>query len=50
EALEGSKSTLIRRIHQLLSKVHHWSIQHIPQDENKIAGGLIKMVRDKRTR
>ncbi|MFQ6634012.1 hypothetical protein Gotur_012433, partial [Gossypium turneri] len=36
EALKGSKSTLIRRIHQLLSKVHHWSIQHIPRDENKI--------------
>lgn len=29
EAFVGdSKSTLIRRIHQLLSKVLHWSIQH----------------------
>ncbi|MBA0769987.1 hypothetical protein Gotri_018672 [Gossypium trilobum] len=50
EALGGSKSTLITRIHQLLSKVHHWSIQHIPRDENKIADGLVKMVHDKRTR
>ncbi|MBA0877744.1 hypothetical protein Goshw_010024, partial [Gossypium schwendimanii] len=47
EPLGGPKSTLIRRIHQFLSKVHHWHIQHVPRDENKFADGLAKMVRDK---
>ncbi|MBA0799554.1 hypothetical protein Gohar_010064, partial [Gossypium harknessii] len=49
EAIAGGfKSTLIRRIHQLLSKVFHWNIQHIPQNENKFADNLIKTARDKR--
>ncbi|MBA0770922.1 hypothetical protein Gotri_019470, partial [Gossypium trilobum] len=44
EPLGGPKSTLIRRIHQFLSKVHHWHIQHVPRDENKFVDGLAKMV------
>ncbi|MBA0768975.1 hypothetical protein Gotri_017745 [Gossypium trilobum] len=43
----GPKSTLIRRIHKLLSKVPHWSIQHISREENKITDSLMKTAGDK---
>ncbi|MBA0589230.1 hypothetical protein Gorai_017987, partial [Gossypium raimondii] len=46
----GPKSTLIRRIHKLLSKVLHWSFQHISREENKITDSLMKTVSDKRIR
>ncbi|MBA0860593.1 hypothetical protein Goshw_019168 [Gossypium schwendimanii] len=46
----GPKSTLIRRIHKFLSKVLHWSIQHISREENKITDSLMKTVGDKRIR
>lgn len=49
-SFRGSNFALVRKIHQLLKIVRHWKIQHIPRDENKIVNGLVKMIRDMRTR
>ncbi|KAK5846292.1 hypothetical protein PVK06_002575 [Gossypium arboreum] len=47
EPVGGHKSTLIRRIQQLLIQEHHWCIQHDPSKENKNGDALAKMVHDK---
>ncbi|MBA0751592.1 hypothetical protein Gogos_000507 [Gossypium gossypioides] len=39
----GSNSTLIRRTLQRLSRFHHWSICHIPREENQKANRLVKL-------
>ncbi|MBA0783741.1 hypothetical protein Gotri_001401 [Gossypium trilobum] len=39
----GSNLTLIRRILQLLSQIHHWSIWHIPREDNQEADSLVKL-------
>ncbi|KAK5770808.1 hypothetical protein PVK06_046963 [Gossypium arboreum] len=39
----GSNSTLIRRTLQRLSEFHHWSICHIPREENQKADRLVKL-------
>ncbi|MBA0813945.1 hypothetical protein Gohar_027759, partial [Gossypium harknessii] len=37
----GSKSTLIKRIHQLLSQmIEHWHIRHISREDNQNANSL----------
>ncbi|KAH1091287.1 hypothetical protein J1N35_018544 [Gossypium stocksii] len=44
----GSDSALVRRIHQLLSKIEHWIIRHIPREDNKKADGITKLVQERR--
>ncbi|MBA0609291.1 hypothetical protein Godav_021368, partial [Gossypium davidsonii] len=45
---ENSNSALVRRIHSL-NLLCQWSIQHVPQKENKIVDNIVKTVSDKRT-
>ncbi|MBA0712745.1 hypothetical protein Golax_011823 [Gossypium laxum] len=44
----GSDSVLVKRIHQLLSKIEHWIIQHIPREDNKEADEITKLVQERR--
>ncbi|KAH1045985.1 hypothetical protein J1N35_036769 [Gossypium stocksii] len=37
-----SNSTLIRRIHRIMSQENHWSLQYIPKEQNQIADCLVK--------
>ncbi|MBA0607395.1 hypothetical protein Godav_019703 [Gossypium davidsonii] len=43
-----SNSTLLRRIHQFLTKVKQWKIQHIPREQNTVADSLVKMICDRK--
>lgn len=48
EAHNELDSTLIKRIHQNLSKVRHWGIQHIPKEHNGEPDGITRHVKDRR--
>ncbi|KAH1045874.1 hypothetical protein J1N35_036658 [Gossypium stocksii] len=43
----GSNSTLVRRIHSLLSWIGHWSVWHISREDNQDADSLVKLVYEK---
>ncbi|MBA0808629.1 hypothetical protein Gohar_024353 [Gossypium harknessii] len=49
DPIECHKSTLIRRIQQLLTEVSLYHIQHIPKKENKITNAPAKIVCNRRT-
>ncbi|MBA0725306.1 hypothetical protein Golax_021902, partial [Gossypium laxum] len=41
--LEGSNSTFIRQIRQILSVEERWCLRYVPRENNKIAYALVKM-------
>ncbi|MBA0696590.1 hypothetical protein Goari_003132 [Gossypium aridum] len=41
--LEGSNSTLVRQIRQILSVEERWCLRYVPRENNKIAYALVKM-------
>ncbi|MBA0618764.1 hypothetical protein Godav_028062, partial [Gossypium davidsonii] len=41
--IEGSKSTLIKRIQQILVNEEKWPLRHVPSGTNKITDALAKM-------
>ncbi|MBA0561307.1 hypothetical protein Golob_018150, partial [Gossypium lobatum] len=41
--IEGSKSTLIKRIQHILGNEEKWSLRYVPSGTNKIADALAKM-------
>ncbi|MBA0687203.1 hypothetical protein Goari_014757, partial [Gossypium aridum] len=41
--IEGSKSTLIKRIQLILANEEKWSLRFVPSRTNKIADALAKM-------
>ncbi|MBA0821883.1 hypothetical protein Goarm_018716, partial [Gossypium armourianum] len=45
-SLTASTLSLIRRIHQLLTKFGHWAIQHIPRDLNKLKNCMANLAFD----
>ncbi|MBA0715001.1 hypothetical protein Golax_013936, partial [Gossypium laxum] len=45
-----SNSTLLKRIHQILTNVKQWKIQHIPREENTMTDSIVKMIRDRKSR
>lgn len=47
-AFRISNTTLLRRIHQIPTKVKQWNIQHIHQEENIVADSLVNMICDKK--
>ncbi|MBA0863162.1 hypothetical protein Goshw_017492, partial [Gossypium schwendimanii] len=48
QAPNSSDLILVRRIYQLLSRIEHWIIRHIPREDNKEADGIAKLVQEKR--
>ncbi|MBA0795281.1 hypothetical protein Gohar_006157 [Gossypium harknessii] len=48
EAHNELDSTLIRRIHQNLSRVRHWGIRHIPREDNRETDGIAKQFKERR--
>ncbi|KAG8496150.1 hypothetical protein CXB51_009411 [Gossypium anomalum] len=40
---DGSMSSLIRRIHQILAYEEKWSLNYIPRESNQVANTLAKM-------
>ncbi|KAK5785852.1 hypothetical protein PVK06_040473 [Gossypium arboreum] len=42
--LEDSKSSLIRRIQQILAFEEKWSLNYVPRESNQVVGALAKMV------
>ncbi|KAK5794235.1 hypothetical protein PVK06_035452 [Gossypium arboreum] len=42
-SLVGPKSTLIRRIQQILASKRQWSLRYIPRETNQIVDALSKM-------
>ncbi|KAK5844957.1 hypothetical protein PVK06_001104 [Gossypium arboreum] len=41
--LDGLRSSLIRRIHQILAYEEKWSLNYIPRESNQVADTLAKM-------
>ncbi|MBA0735180.1 hypothetical protein Gogos_019048 [Gossypium gossypioides] len=48
QACNDLDSTLVKRIHQLLSRIGHWVIRHISREDNGEADGISKLVQEKR--
>ncbi|MBA0802531.1 hypothetical protein Gohar_012814, partial [Gossypium harknessii] len=41
--LDGPKSSLIRRIQQILTFEEKWSLNYVPRESNRVADALAKM-------
>ncbi|KAK5842318.1 hypothetical protein PVK06_004657 [Gossypium arboreum] len=41
--LEGSNSTLIKRIQQILANEEKWTLRCVPRENNRIANALAKL-------
>ncbi|MBA0554735.1 hypothetical protein Golob_013825, partial [Gossypium lobatum] len=41
--LEGSNSTLVKQIRQILSVEERWCLRHVSKENNKITDALAKM-------
>ncbi|MBA0707309.1 hypothetical protein Golax_019360, partial [Gossypium laxum] len=48
QACNDLDSTLVKRIHQILSRIGHWIIRHIPREDNGEVDGISKLVQEKR--
>ncbi|KAK5813826.1 hypothetical protein PVK06_029277 [Gossypium arboreum] len=48
QASTGLELALVRRIHQLLSRIEYWTTQHIPREYNKEADGIVKLEQERR--
>ncbi|MFQ6627531.1 hypothetical protein Gotur_005497 [Gossypium turneri] len=48
QASSGSELALVRRMHQLLSRIEYWTTRHIPRKDNKEADGITKLLQEMR--
>ncbi|MBA0794099.1 hypothetical protein Gohar_018457, partial [Gossypium harknessii] len=48
QACNDLDSTLVKRIHQILSRIGHWVIQHILREDNGEGDGISQLVQEKR--